>query len=84
VWPKINADYRLTALYITWQTPNYILMPHGNYECWVLSIWLIYLLGVNRCDTGAMLGYFVHNKKIPVGMRFSARPDRPWGPPSFL
>ena len=23
-------------------------------------------------------------KKIPVGTRFSARPDRPWGPPSLL
>ena len=22
--------------------------------------------------------------KIPVGTRFSARPDRPWGPPSLL
>ena len=26
-----------------------------------------------------------HNMlKIPVGTRFSARPDRPWGPPSLL
>ena len=23
-------------------------------------------------------------KKIPVGILFSARPDRPWGPPSLL
>jgi len=22
--------------------------------------------------------------RIPVGTRFSARPDRPWGPPSLL
>ena len=22
--------------------------------------------------------------RIPVGTRFSARPDRPWGPPRFL
>ena len=22
--------------------------------------------------------------RIPVGMRFPARPDRPWGPPSLL
>jgi hypothetical protein len=33
VWPKINADYRLNALYIIRQTPNYTLMSHGNYDC---------------------------------------------------
>jgi len=25
-----------------------------------------------------------HWDRIPVGMRFSTRPDRPWGPPSLL
>ena len=27
---------------------------------------------------------YLQKKKIPVGTRFSARPDRPWGPPSLL
>jgi hypothetical protein len=26
----------LNALYIIRQTPNYTLMSHGNYDCWVL------------------------------------------------
>jgi len=29
------------------------------------------------------LGWTVWDR-IPVGTRFSARPDRPWGPPSLL
>ena len=32
--------------------------------------------------TGAT-GWTVRNR-IPVGTRFSARPDRPWSPPSLL
>ena len=31
----------------------------------------------------ATTGWTVRDR-IPVGTRFSARPDRPWGPPSFL
>jgi len=30
-----------------------------------------------------MYFYFVIYR-IPVGTRFSTRPDRPWGPPSLL
>jgi len=30
------------------------------------------------------IGIYEYNKKIPVGTRFSARPDRPWGPLSLL
>ena len=29
------------------------------------------------------MGWTVRDR-IPVGTRFSARPDRPWGPPSLL
>ena len=29
------------------------------------------------------MGWKVRDR-IPVGTRFSARPDRPWGPPSLL
>ena len=31
----------------------------------------------------ATMGWTVQDR-IPVGTRFSARPDRPWGPPSLL
>ena len=34
---------------------------------------------VQRLTTG-----WTVRDRIPVGMRFSARPDRPWGPPSLL
>ena len=30
-----------------------------------------------------LVAWTVRNQ-IPVGTRFSARPDRPWGPPSLL
>ena len=34
---------------------------------------------VQRLTTG-----WTVRDRIPVGTRFSARPDRPWGPPSLL
>ena len=34
---------------------------------------------VYRLTTGWTVG-----DRIPVGTRFSARPDRPWGPPNLL
>jgi len=32
---------------------------------------------------GSSVGIAVRDR-IPVGTKFSARPDRPWGPPSLL
>jgi hypothetical protein len=43
-----------------------------------------------RCGPGSSLGIAIELRagrsryRIPVGTRFSARPDRPWGPPSLL
>ena len=37
---------------------------------------------IPECNTKRPINMDV--KKIPVGTRFSVRPDRPWGPPSLL
>ena len=37
------------------------------------------VLSVQRLTTG-----WTVRDRIPVGMRFSAHPDQPWGPPSLL
>jgi len=44
--------------------------------------------GITECGAGSLasivtMGWTVRAQN-PVGMRFSARPDRPWGPPSLL
>jgi len=58
----------------------------------LLFILIIYLLQVqiHYCEPGSSVvtatelpGWTVRDR-IPVGTRFSARPDRPWGPPSLL
>jgi len=45
---------------------------------------MLYILGrVGRSVLRLTTGWTVRGW-IPVGTRFSARPDRPWGPPSLL
>jgi hypothetical protein len=49
-----------------------------------------YLRNVLYCGPGSVVGiangYGLDGPgiEIPVGARFSSRPDRPWNPPSFL
>jgi len=49
----------------------FIHIVHGTVGWVAQSVW--------RLTTGWMV-----RDRIPVGMRCSARPDRPWGPPSLL
>ena len=45
---------------------------------------------IQRCGSGSSVGIATELRawrfgdRIPVGTRFSARPDRPWGPPRLL
>jgi len=44
----------------------------------------MFYIGVPGSSVGiATMGWMVWDR-IPVGTRFSSRPDRPWGPPSLL
>jgi len=47
--------------------------PEGEAEIYSSTFFLISAL-----DGGTL------RDRIPVGTRYSARPDRPWGPPSIL
>ena len=38
---------------------------------------------ITLSDIRNLMGWAVRDR-IPVGTRFSARPDQPWGPPSLL
>ena len=51
-----------------------ILIKYINYACGPGSS-----VGIATEVTG-----WAVRDRIPVGTRFSARPDRPWGPPSLL
>jgi len=44
---------------------------------------MLYGLG-SSVGIGTDYGLDGSEVQIPVGVRFSARPDRPWGPPSLL
>ena len=52
---------------------------------------LLFNKAIRHCTVGPVAqsvwrlttGWTVRDR-IPVGTRFSARPDRPWGPPSLL
>jgi len=58
------------------------LRPHYSSACFIIIIIIIIILNlwshvlIDKCE---VLSTF-----IPMGSRFSARPDRPWGPPSLL
>ena len=58
--------------------PRISLQSVSSQKTCVCSLYNILL--VNTCYT---TGRTVRDR-IPVGTRFSARPDRPWGPPSLL
>ena len=52
--------------------------PHYLYQ-YRIVVWLLVAQSVQRLT----MGWKVRDR-IPVGTRFSAQPDRPWGPPSLL
>jgi len=73
-WPALgrgDKDIKKMLLYTR---------PYTNiYICMYVS---------QHCGAGSSVGiatyYWTVQDWIPVGTRFSARPDRPWGPPSLL
>ena len=50
---------------------------------WPITAGHLISCGPGSSDGIATTGWTVRDR-IPVGTRFSARPDRPWGPPSLL
>ena len=55
-----------------------------------MPIFITRLLLPKNCGPGSSVGTATELRtgrsgdRIPVGTRFSARPDQPWGPPSLL
>ena len=59
----------------------FLFQPTNAQTC--ITYNTIYICGPGTSVGIATDGWTVRDR-IPVGTRFSARPDRPWGPPSLL
>ena len=67
-----------------------LLCDYDTYTEADVKRFLLYMEFINtHCGPGSSVGIatdtgWMVRDEIPVGTRFSARPDRPWGPPSLL
>jgi len=65
--------------------PHYYFCPliHWNILLFIYVRTYLFVGRVAQLVQRLTTGWTVRNR-IPVGTRFSARPDRPWGPPTLL
>ena len=76
-WIVTDTTFKLQfALLIKKSDENYLIS-----WCNLLFIYL-WARKLSRCSDWATC--LTVRDRIPVGTRFSTRPDRPWGPPSLL
>jgi hypothetical protein len=68
---------------------SHLQMPQHSLDSYLLHIVSLFLckymsLFCRPCNSvGIAIDYGLDGDQIPVGARFSARPDRSWGPPSL-
>jgi len=75
---QIQGSMENGGCYITWSFMVYIYSSHKRTRI------------AKCCGPGSSVGIATELRgwkvrdRMPVGTRFSARPDHPWGPPSLL
>jgi len=93
IHPSLSVGFNFVPSYSTVETNYNVII--GMVDLLVMSYfcrWLSYMvdLSYSFCDLSALLfevSYFICGRsgdRIPVGAKFSPRPDRPCGPSSLL